>query len=439
MVKKVQAPPKIPLVDGGRMTADMVDLFGKPPTAGGQYLHWDQIRHRQPPAGMTAQQWWFSMKMARMALSRPLAMPDPAGLPFRYSLTPAIEEGLHWITSLATGRVAMPSEVTESGPKERFLVRSIIEEAITSSQLEGASTTRRAAIDMFRSGRQPSNRSERMIFNNLRGMRFIVEHKDDDLTPELVCEIHRLMTSGTIADEAAGRIQRPDDERIAVFSNTTQEVLHQPPPAAVLPQRLEAMCDFANDSESGEFLNPIIRSIALHFWLAYDHPFVDGNGRTARALFYWSMLKHGYWLFEYISISTALKKSAAQYGRAFQYVETDERDLTYFIIFHLKIIRRAMTSLNDYLAAKAKEIAEAEKAFKASGQFNYRQLALLSHELRRPGTEYTVQSHSVSHGITPVTARTDLRKLVAAGLLEERQVEGKRGAIFVAVGKHARR
>jgi hypothetical protein len=42
------------------------------------------------------------------------------------------------------------------------------------------------------------------------------------------------------------------------------------------------------------FIHPVMRAITLHFWLAYDHPFCDGNGRTARALFYWSMLKQGY-------------------------------------------------------------------------------------------------------------------------------------------------
>ena len=63
---------------------------------------------------------------------------------------------------------------------------------------------------------------------------------------------------------------------------------------------------------AGGFIHPMIRSIILHFWLAYDHPFVDGNGRTARALFYWSMLRHGYWLFEFISISQIILKGPDQ-------------------------------------------------------------------------------------------------------------------------------
>ena len=49
-----------------------------------------------------------------------------------------------------------------------------------------------------------------------------------------------------------------------------------------------------------------MRAILLHFWLAYDDPFLDGNGRTARILFFWLLRKHGYWLAEYLSISLSL-------------------------------------------------------------------------------------------------------------------------------------
>jgi Fic family protein len=71
-----------------------------------------------------------------------------------------------------------------------------------------------------------------------------------------------------------------------------------------LPERMRALCAFANMRTGVDgFVHPIVRAIILHFMLAYDHPYVDGNGRTARALFYWSALKDGYWLIEYVSIS----------------------------------------------------------------------------------------------------------------------------------------
>ena len=198
-------------------------------------------------------------------------------------------------------------------------------------------------------------------------------------------------------------------------------MLHEPPAADLLPGRMQSMCDFANGKADHEFLHPVLRAIMLHFWLAYDHPFEDGNGRTARALFYWAMLHQGYWMFEFVSISSIIKKAQGQYGRAFQYTETDENDATYFILNQLKVIRSALDSVDKYLARKAKEIAVAEQQLKNRGDFNYRQLALLSHALRKPITEFSVKSHSVSHNVAPATARADLQNLVKAGLLDEQR------------------
>jgi Fic family protein len=101
----------------------------------------------------------------------------------------------------------------------------------------------------------------------------------------------------------------------------------------MLPQRLEALCQFANKPQEKASLHPVIRAILLYLWQGYDHPFRNGNGRSARALFYWRMLREGYWLFEFISISTVLKNASAQYGRSYLYTETDDNDATYFVDF----------------------------------------------------------------------------------------------------------
>src|SRR5262249_21171873 len=154
----------------------------------------------------------------------------------------------------------------------------------------------------------PRTRSEQMIFNNYQALLFLRRVVDQPLTPAIVFEVHRLLTEKTLDEpDAAGRLRRTD-EHIHV-SDEIGTVLHDPPPADQLAQRLEALCTFANSRESTPFIHPVIRSILLHLWLAYDHPFVDGNGRTARALFYWSMARHGYWLTEFLSISRIIKEA----------------------------------------------------------------------------------------------------------------------------------
>jgi len=98
-----------------------------------------------------------------------------------------------------------------------------------------------------------------------------------------------------------------------------------------------------SSQSSGElFIPPIIRAILLHFTLAYDHPFVDGNGRVARALFYWSALSGGYRLLEFVSISRVLRQAPAKYARSYLFTETDDSDVTYFIVHRLATVIRAI-------------------------------------------------------------------------------------------------
>jgi Fic family protein len=290
-----------------------------------------------------------------------------------------------------------------------------MEEAITSSQMEGAATTRDVARAMIRSQRAPRDRSEQMILNNFRTMQRIRQLKDAPLTPQLVLDLHRLVSEKTLDDPAdAGRL-RPPERQVVVF--------HVPPAAAELEARLERLCHFANGETPAVFIHPVIRAITLHFWLAYDHPFSDGNGRTARALFYWSMLKQGYWLFEFISISSVINQARAKYERSFLLCETDDNDLTYFLLAQVTVIQQAITNLHTYLERKASEMVALQQRLDGMDGLNHRQLALLRHALRHAGFRYTVLFHQTSHGISNQTARTDLQKLASRGLL----VPGKDG------------
>jgi Fic family protein len=351
---------------------------------------------------------------------RILPLRDADERPFSYGLPDLVLERLHRIDQRCSGEVAMDEVVTsEQQAGQRFLVNSLMEEAIRSSQLEGATTSRRVAKEMLRTGRRPKNRSERMIANNYRALQFMREEMGDVLTPERILELHRIVTDGTLDDpSAAGRLQRPDEERVAVFDRDEGPPVHIPPPAEQLPDRLRLLCAFANEEMSEtRFIHPVVRAILLHFWLAYDHPFEDGNGRTSRILFFWLLRKQGYWLVEYLPISKFIRKAPAQYGRAFLETETDSRDTTYFILHQLKIIEKAIEDLHLYLKRKIAEVRDVELMLQNSDDLNHRQLALLTDAVRHPEGAYSLKSHSTSHRVTHETARLDLTQLVDLGLL----------------------
>jgi Fic family protein len=431
-MRKPQSPPEFgKLIAGLSSPEALVPILEAvvSPTHDGRYFHWDDLRYRKPPGGLTHESWWLGLKMRRQSSYRSIPLKDTEGASFQFSVPDLVTDLLHQIDRGGGTFVEIPEQVTNAEQRDRYVVRSLMEEAITSSQMEGAVTTREVAKKMLAEGRKPGNRSERMIVNNYMTMRRIVEMKDEMLTPEMVLQVHREISLDALdTPDAPGRLRRADED--VQISDLEGTVFHRPPAAGTLAARLEAMCDFANGKTPAHFVHPVIRGIILHFWLAYDHPFVDGNGRTARALFYWQMLHSGYWLFEFISISQFLNKAPVQYGTAFLHTETDQNDLTYFIIHQAEIIRRALIELHDYIGRKSAEARTCITALEKHPELNHRQQALIAHAVRHPGFAYSIAGHGARHAIVYQTARTDLLKLAKLKLLEQKKVG--RGLVFVA-------
>jgi len=405
-----------------RDSRKLVEFIGRVPGPlhNGRYVHWDKLKHLSPPAGMNSEQWWAILKIHRRSLLKPLPLQDKAGTPFQYALPDPAIEMLHTLDKNAAGQILVSDPIGDPATRDRYIINSLMEEAITSSQMEGAATTRVVAKEMLRTGRKPRDRGERMIANNYAAMQRIRALKDTPLSVDVIFELHRILARDAIDDAGAVGRARSSDERVVV-EDQFNELLHEPPHAAELESRMKAMCDFANGRSPAHFVHPVIRAIILHFWLAYDHPFVDGNGRCARSLFYWSMLSSGYWLCEFVSISQLIRKAHAKYGRAFLYTETDDNDLTYFILYHLDILCRSIDVLRSYLKDSMSKIRDVERRMRDGGNLNHRQMALIGHALRHRDAAYTIASHRNSHNIVYETARKDLIGLLKAGLLESRK------------------
>lgn len=417
----------------GRLNAErMLAIFqNATPLPKGRYLHWDELRYREPPEGLSRDEWWATVLLSRASLMQNLPLLDKQGKPFRFATPSPVLIDLHHIDRDAAGQIhTTVGEPIREDPN-RYLMSSLIEEAITSSQLEGASTTRQVAAAMLRTGRKPRDHSEKMIFNNYRAMEHLRSLKTEALTPDLILELHRILTEDTLDNpEDTGRLRQSDD--VHVIDSRDNAVLHAPPIHTELPERLARLCAFANADESSlPFVHPALRAILLHFMVGYDHPFVDGNGRTARALFYWSMARSGYWLMEYTSISHILRRAPARYMRSYLHTETDGNDTTYFLLHQLNTIRRAVAALHGYLDRKVRERKETERLLSASTKlrtrFNHRQVSLLTHALRNTGEAYRVDAHQRSHNVVYQTARNDLMVLHELGLLEK----AKQGNAYV--------
>ena len=299
-----------------------------------------------------------------------------------------------------------------------------MEEAIASSQMEGAATTREAAKEMLRKKISPRDKSQRMILNNYNTINFIRDHASERLTPAMIMQIHSMMTENALdVPDAAGRLRR-DEENIVVGNGITGEIVHTPPSANCLAEFLELLCFFFNDDNPEIFVHPIIRAITIHFLVGYYHPFADGNGRTARALFYWYMMKSNYWLVQYLSISRIIKGSKKSYEKAFLFSEADGNDIGYFIQYNLEVLHKSFDALSNYIKRKNSEKKKAEKLLHL-GNITTRQSQILTQYIENEDTVLVSTDVVAKFGIAQNTAKSELRKLTENGYLREISLNGR--------------
>lgn len=397
--------------------------------ANANYLHWDKFRHYPLPEGFTHELAWAGIRISRNGSRADLPI-SFKGLDeyLTYSTPACVARLLHQLDRDAGGFIGSNSDrFLSEEDRDRYLVNSLIEEAIASSQLEGATTTRDVAKKMLRSKRKPKDKSERMIANNYAAIQEIVELKSSPLTIELIKHLQEVITAETLDNPKHSGTFREEGDEVCVV-DAQGEVVHKPPHSRQIKRRLDELCDFVNDEQRNDFVHPLIAASAIHFAIGYIHPFADGNGRTARALFYWYMLKQNYWLFEYLPISRAILDSPIKYARAFLYTETDEGDLTYFIHYSLRVVEIAIRRTHDYIQRHQVMLRRAKQMFR-SLSLNPRQFHVASEAVNDSSKCFDVRSHMAEHDVVRTTARTDLEGLVAEGILT-RVLQGNKHVYF---------
>ncbi len=416
----------------------LIGKYGATDTQG-RYLHWNDFKWRVEK-GDDESAAWLATKISRKAITKNLHLLQAEGdMQFSYCVPDSLFFQLHTLDKMTGGgREISDGDWVSSNEKNRYLIKSLmLEEAITSSQLEGASTTREVAKEMLERSLAPKDKSQQMILNNYRLMKKAVEKKDEQLSIELILELHEIATRDAIDNQAISGQLRTDNK---IFVTDFQgDYTFYPPDWTTIESRLQSLCDFAN-SEHGQidqnnFIHPIVKAIILHFMIAYIHPFGDGNGRTARAIFYWSILRSNYWLFEYISISKFIQEKRSDYDKAFIYTETDDFDLTYFLYNQVGTIAKAVKSLYEYIDRKKRDFYEFMTWIDQSPvakTLMRGQLEILKEALKSPGKEFTSRQVAMDFGVTENTARSYLKTLVDKDLLILAQPKQGKTRIYIA-------
>jgi len=386
------------------------------------YYYWDTIKYKKPPTLLSIEEYWWLIKQVRKISSRKTSIKSETGEYFIWRRPFSADELLNRIDVKLGGEIfSHYSQIITPFGKQRLLTKSIIEEAIASSQLEGAATTTPIAKKMLLENRSPRDKSERMIVNNYKTMQALNEkYKDQKMSIDLLMELHALIAKDTLEKDKIGKL-RTDGDGISV-NDGTNYIYHIPPKEAFVREELPRLIDFANDQDKAGFIHPVIKAIFLHFWVGYLHPFYDGNGRIARTLFYWYLLKKGYWAIQYLPISLVIKNAYIQYGMVFVYSEQDDNDITYFYDFHMHKLILAMKNFDEYIHRKVEENTVIEGVLEAKYQLNDRQTELLRYLLIKGQDHYvTPSSHIKLYKVSKVTALKDLQLLMRQNLVTKKK------------------
>ena len=387
------------------------------------YLYWSELKYKIKDE-QERKNTWHLMKLFRLGKYENINL-NLNSKKTKYSLIKNFEKKLHELDKFLAGNFGTGNN--ELKLEQRYIINSLIEESIASSMIEGATTTRKVAKKMLRQKRKPRTKDERMILNNYETMKYVSEIKNKQLTPELLLKIQREITKTTLENPNHEGSFRNSNDIVVGSSVHVETISHVPPPCEQIKLLTKEICKFAND-DSGEFVHPIIKGIILHFLIAYVHPFNDGNGRTARSIFYWYVLSKDYWLFEYMPISRVILRSRKKYDLAYLYTEQDEMDLTYFIKYNIQCIDQSLNDLREYVKKKQKEQKSIEKILSENPHLNLRQATILKKFMENPDNRFTIEEISTTYKVVYQTARTDLLLLADKKFVNKRLISGKKFA-----------
>jgi Fic family protein len=146
------------------------------------------------------------------------------------------------------------------------------------------------------------------------------------------------------------------------------------------------------------------------------------------------MLRKDYWLFEYMAVSRAIKDTKGQYKLAYQYTESDENDLTYFIRYNLTAVKSAVDTIQTYIGKKQRENKQTVSILQDTDGLNLRQAEIIKFLIKNPDKPITIKEITETYRVAYGTARSDLLHLENKGLLSKQKAGKEYIFIFRGLG-----
>jgi Fic family protein len=256
--------------------------------------------------------------------------------------------------------------------------------------------------------------------------RFHPKQKGEDITEEIIKEIHLLTVEKILPKEQCGIFRKT---QVVVKNSYTGEISFKPPMAVAVPFQIKNLLEFINNSEEDD-INPVLKSGAVHYELVRIHPFLDGNGRVARAFATYILYKEGYDIRKFFSLEEYFDKDSLRYYEALQSVEKNDGDLTIWLEYFTLGLSIELSKIRE----KIEGISVDSKIKKRLGGkpllLSPRQLKIIEY-IQKVGYLQNQAFESLFPMISEDTILNELKGLVKSGIIKKHGVT--KGAKYIMV------
>ena len=285
--------------------------------------------------------------------------------------------------------------------------KALILESHHSTHIEGTALSLEQAKSILegKKVRGVSRDDEKELLNYKKAMDFISKYlgKDDPVSEGIVRELHKILVRGVRGENAdPGNYRKIQNY---VVNSRTREVIYTPPGALDVPHLMREFVEWINKAED---VSPILVAGIAQFQFVYIHPFIDGNGRTARLLSTLILYKTGYDFKRLFTISEYYDKDRPAYYQAIQTVRKNNMDMTTWLEYFVDGLRSQMAEIQAKGEQLIKQDSQIQKIKKIG--LNKRQEKAVKHLIIK-GTLSVNEYQSVASCIRR-TAQRDLKELV---------------------------
>jgi len=284
---------------------------------------------------------------------------------------------------------------------------ALILETHHSTHIEGTRLTlsqaKRILTGKEVAGVHPDDRKE--LLNYKEAMDFVSRYlgKEDPITEGLIREIHKMLVKGVRGNSAEpGNYRRIQNYIVDTIDN---RIIYTPPPPQDVPYLMRELVEWLNSPED---ISAILIAGIAQFQLVHIHPFVDGNGRTARLLCTLILYKNGYDFKRLFSLSEYYDKNRKGYYDALQSVRENNMDMTFWLEYFTDGLKVQMLEVKDRGETVIKKETYLERAKRLG--LNKRQIKILMYLIKKK--RVTVEECVRKLKIIRRTAQRDLTRLV---------------------------